>query len=134
MTEPHPILEQALNAVEGGGSFYARRVRDRLAAIETGAELQHAVISLASLAKAFEDRGNMDAAELVLDLACTAIEPLKRFEGESRTLAEELTRAKTQRFKAFAAEGTKDSAPKYGVKPKGSVSLFQILPPRPRRA
>ena len=133
--EAHSIVEQALYALaDGGAGFYAERVKDRLRTIDDGDELQHAVISLASLAKLLDEHGKIDAADLVLDLACTAIEPLHGFGAESRRLAEDLTRAKTARFKAFAAEDTNTRAPKYGEKPRGSVALFQLLPPRPRRA
>ena len=135
MRKEHPIVEQALFAIaEGSGGFYAERVKVKLLEIDNGKDLQHAVITLASLAKLMEGVGNTDAAEKVLDLACHAIEPLHRFEGDSRLMAEDLTRAKTARFRSFGGEDTKASAPKYGAKPQGTVSLFQILPPRPRRA
>ena len=135
MRNEHPIVEQALYAIaEGDDGFYSRRVRDLLLEIDNGKDLQDAVITLASLAKLLDDGGNISAADRVIELACIAIEPLTMFGGESRLMAEDLTRVKTATFRSFAAEETKPRAPQYGVKPSGTVSLFQILPPRPRRA
>ena len=129
-------MEQALLAIsEGNSGFYADRVKTKLLEIQNGRELEHAVITLASLAKLLDGAGNVRAADKVLDLACFAISPLQRFAGDSRLVAEDVTRVKTARFQAFGGETTTASAPKYGAKPKGgTVSLFQILPPRPRRA
>jgi hypothetical protein len=136
MRKEHPIVEQALFAIAEGTAlgFYSERVKVKLLEIDNGKDLQHAVITLASLAKLMESAGNTQAAEKILDLACIAIEPLHKFEGDSRLMAEDLTRAKTARFRAFGGEETKAKAPKYGAKPTTGVSLFQILPPRPRRA
>jgi hypothetical protein len=131
----HAVVDQAIIALlDGGVGFYADRVKERLRTIDNGEELQHAVISLASLAKLLDDAGNIGAADRVLDLACEAISPLRKFGADSLLVAQDLTRVKTARFKAFAAEETQPRAPKYGVKPKNTVALRELIPPRPRRA
>jgi hypothetical protein len=134
MQQEHPIVEQALHATIEPGTIYADKVKKRLLAIESGEELEHAVLTLVSAAKFAEDCERPDAADKILALAFTAIEPLKRFSASARQLAEDLTRAKTERFAAFTADKNTKLAPKYGVKPSGSVSLFRLLPPRPKRA
>src|SRR5687767_6252847 len=134
MQREHPIVEHALQATIEPGTIYADRVKKRLLEIKSGEELEHAVLTLVSAAKFAEDRDRPDAADKILALAFTAIEPLKRFSASARQLAEDLTRAKTERFAAFTADKNAKMAPKYGEKPSGSVSLFRLLPPRPRRA
>jgi hypothetical protein len=131
----HPIVEAAVLSLDPlAGDHFARVVRKKLRTIDDGDELQSAVISLTSLAKRLDDAGNADAADRVLDLACEAIEPLKVFGADARRLAEDLTRTKTAQFRAFSSEDTAARAPLYGARPRGTLKLSKILPPRPRRA
>ncbi len=134
MRREHPIIELALHASIELGTAYADRAKKKLLEIESGEELEHAVLTLISAAKFADDRNQPQAADKILAIAFTTIEPLKGFSARARRLAEDLTRAKTERFAAFTSGKNTKTAPKYGEKPSGSVSLFRLLPPRPRRA
>src|SRR5262245_65913304 len=93
MQREHPIIELALNASIELGTAYADRVKKKLLEIKTGEELEHAVLTLVSAAKFAEDRKQPKAADKILAIAFTAIEPLKTFSARARQLAEDLTRA-----------------------------------------
>lgn len=134
MQVAHPILEQAaLSLDQQDGEFFADRAKAMLQKIEDGKELTDAVLSVVSLAKIFDDAGQVERADRLIDIACSVTDRLKDFGSNARKLAEDMTRMKTQRLRRFEGDAGPKRAPRFGAKGNG-VSLKSLIPPRPRRA
>ena len=130
--EPHAILELAVYAVDpsGGGAMYRRLVEDGMKELFDKPDLRLAVISLVSFSKRLADAGHEESAEWLLDVACSACDALKKRGEEDRKLAEDITRYKTERFRAFSGRDMKKRAPVYDAPAKaGTVQLKSLHRP-----